>query len=370
MKILAVFGTRPEGIKMAPLIKALQQDPRIEIRVCVTGQHRQMLDQVLAVFDIRPDFDLDIMQQDQDLFDTTSRILMGLRPVLQSYQPNLCLVHGDTTTSFTASLACYYQKIPVAHIEAGLRTGNRFSPFPEEGNRLLTSVLADYHFAPTAIAQANLLQEGKPSDRIWVTGNSVIDALFEGLEKIKQTPPLEKTLRAEFSYLSEKKKLILVTGHRRESFGEGFERICQALREIACQQPNVEIVYPVHLNPKVAEPVKRWLSGIENIFLIEPLNYLPFIYLMNRSDLLLTDSGGIQEEAPALGKPVLVMREMTERPEALTSGLVQLVGTDSEKIIRGVCHWLNQPPTSPHHSPYGDGKACERIVDVIKRIAK
>ncbi|WP_018652203.1 non-hydrolyzing UDP-N-acetylglucosamine 2-epimerase [Actinobacillus capsulatus] len=371
INVLTVFGTRPEAIKMAPLAKMLADDPAFNAKVCVTGQHREMLDQVLELFEIRPDFDLNVMKSGQDLTDITVRILQALQAVFVEYRPDIVLVHGDTTTTFATTLACYYQQIPVGHVEAGLRTGNLYSPFPEEGNRLLTSVIANYHFAPTQEAKANLLQERKAEQSIWVTGNTVIDALLSILQKIGHNQPLATQLAEYYPFLDHTKKMILVTGHRRESFGQGFERICQALVEIAHQHPEVQIVYPVHLNPNVHEPVSRLLTGIQNIFLIEPQDYLPFVYLMDRSYLILTDSGGIQEEAPALGKPVLVMRETTERPEAIKAGTVCLVGTDTRKIIAEVERLLQDENAyqamAQAHNPYGDGQACQRIVTAIKQ---
>nr|WP_167509585.1 UDP-N-acetylglucosamine 2-epimerase (non-hydrolyzing) [Actinobacillus vicugnae] len=371
MNVLTIFGTRPEAIKMAPLAKMLADDPHFNAKVCVTGQHREMLDQVLSLFEIQPDFDLNIMKLGQDLTDITLRILQELKAVFANYRPDIVLVHGDTTTTFAATLACYYHQIPVGHVEAGLRTGNLYSPFPEEGNRLLTSVIAHYHFAPTQEAKANLLQELKAEQTIWVTGNTVIDALLGVLQKIGNNAPLAAQLAGQYPFLDHRKKMLLVTGHRRESFGQGFERICQALVAIAQRHPEVQIVYPVHLNPNVYEPVTRLLAGIDNIFLIEPQDYLPFVYLMDRSYLILTDSGGIQEEAPALGKPVLVMRETTERPEAIQAGTVRLVGTDSEKIIAEVERLLEDEyayqSMAQAHNPYGDGKACQRIVNAIKQ---
>lgn len=373
-RILAVFGTRPEAIKMAPLVKKLQQEGAFSIQVCVTGQHRQLLDPVLQLFDLQPDFDLNIMKSGQDLIDLTSRIMLGMREILAVYKPDLVLVHGDTTTAFATSLVCYYQKISIAHIEAGLRTGNLFAPYPEEANRHLTSVLADYHFVPTEIAKANLLAENHCAERIWVTGNTVIDALMCMLQKIEHNLPLVNQFERQFAFLEEHKKLILVTGHRRENFGEGIEQICQALRTLAEQHPSIQIVYPVHLNPNVIEPVNRFLMNVNNVFLLDPQEYLPFIYLMKKAYVILTDSGGIQEEASALNKPVLLMREMTERPEAILTGSVKLVGTDKERIIQGVSELLNNPQQyqqmSEAQNPYGDGKASERITEVIKQLAK
>ncbi|OOR99926.1 UDP-N-acetylglucosamine 2-epimerase (non-hydrolyzing) [Haemophilus paracuniculus] len=369
--ILIVFGTRPEAIKLAPLAKLLAKQTACNVKICVTGQHRQMLDQVLDLFEITPDFDLNIMANGQSLADITAKVLQKLPPIFEAFRPDLVIVHGDTTTSFSAALASFYAKILIAHVEAGLRTHNLKSPFPEEGNRALTGVLADYHFAPTLSAQANLLREGKSAERIWVTGNTVIDALFEVRQKIQQNPPLATALAARYPFLNPDQKMILVTAHRREHFGEGFERICQALATLAEQHPTVQIVYPVHLNPKVQEPVHRWLTKFENIFLIEPQDYLPFVYLMDQAYLILTDSGGIQEEAPALGKPVLVMRESTERFEAVEAGTVKLVGTDPTKICQETTALLTNPTAyqqmAQAHNPYGNGDACQRIVDILNQ---
>ncbi|MFP1946604.1 non-hydrolyzing UDP-N-acetylglucosamine 2-epimerase [Lonsdalea quercina] len=370
MKVLTVFGTRPEAIKMAPLIHALAQDAFFESRVCVTAQHREMLDQVLELFGIEPDFDLNIMQPGQGLSEISCRILSGLKPVLEAFRPDLVLVHGDTSTTLMASLAAFYQRIPVGHVEAGLRTGDIFAPWPEEANRTLTGHLAQYHFAPTDSARLNLLKENVPDAAIKVTGNTVIDALFWVRDLIARDPKLNQPLQAQYAFLSEQRKMILVTGHRRESFGDGFERICSALAAIAQRHPDVQIVYPVHLNPNVSEPVNRILSGIDNIFLIPPQNYLPFVYLMNRAYLILTDSGGIQEEAPSLGKPVLVMRDTTERPEALASCVVRLVGTDATKILHNVSALLTDESAylsmSQAQNPYGDGHASQRILAALK----
>ena len=368
-KILSVFGTRPEAIKMAPLVHALKRDERFESRVCVTAQHREMLDQVLALFDITPNYDLDIMQSNQTLADVTLKVLTGLKPVLDDFKPDVVLVHGDTATTFSAALAAYYEKISVGHVEAGLRTGNIYSPWPEEGNRKLTGSLTKYHFAPTDTARQNLLAENYPEKNIHVTGNTIIDALLMTKNKIGSNPSLLDQLEQEFNFLDKDKKLILVTGHRRESFGGGFERICEALSAIAKMYPDTEILYPMHLNPNVREPVNRILRGINNIHLFEPQQYLPFVYLMNRAHLILTDSGGIQEEAPSLGKPVLVMRDTTERPEAVLAGTVKLVGTDVKKIISAVTGLLENDHSYKAmifaHNPYGDGKACERILDAL-----
>ncbi|PTR21143.1 non-hydrolyzing UDP-N-acetylglucosamine 2-epimerase [Pseudomonas sp. GV085] len=369
MKTLCIFGTRPEAIKMAPLALALAADERFEAKVCVTGQHREMLDQVLGLFAIEPDFDLNIMKPGQDLTDVTSAILQGLKTVLAEFKPDIVLVHGDTATTFAASLAAYYQQIPVAHVEAGLRTGNLYSPWPEEGNRKLTGALANLHFAPTETSQANLLREGVNPDTIVVTGNTVIDALLDVVKRLDQDQALLAQASAPAAFLNPARKLILVTGHRRESFGDGFERICQALMEVAQQHPEVDIVYPVHLNPNVREPVNRLLTGIHNIYLIEPLDYLPFVHMMSRAHIILTDSGGIQEEAPSLGKPVLVMRDTTERPEAVAAGTVKLVGTETADIARELNRLLTDTVAyrtmSYAHNPYGDGKACQRIIEAL-----
>lgn len=367
-RILIIFGTRPEAIKMAPVVKAFQNDERFETKVCVTAQHRDMLDQVLALFSIKPDYDLDIMQQNQGLTGITCAILTGLESVLQDFLPDRVLVHGDTSTTFASSLAAYYQKIAVGHVEAGLRTHNIYSPWPEEANRKLTGALADLHFAPTNIARDNLLQENVPGKNIHVTGNTVIDALCHVEESIKNNPQLRTELASRFPFINADKKIILVTGHRRESFGDGFENICQALRKLA-QREDSQIIYPVHLNPHVREPVNRLLNNIEHVHLIEPQDYLPFVYLMTISTIILTDSGGIQEEAPTLGKPVLVMRDTTERPEAVIAGTVRLVGADKTKIINNVSLLLDDQEEyrkmSFAHNPYGDGKASQRIVEGV-----
>ena len=367
-KILLVFGTRPEAIKMAPLVLELKKRPELDVQVCVTAQHREMLDQVLHLFDLTPDYDLDLMQPGQDLYDITARALQGLKGVLSEAKPDLVLVHGDTTTTFSASLAAFYQKIPVGHIEAGLRTGDIYSPWPEEINRKLTGSLTQLHFAPTEKSQQNLLVENINADNIFVTGNTVIDALLQVVDIIKTDTELNQRLKAQFDFVDPSKKLILVTGHRRESFGGGFERICQALKSLA-ERGDVQVVYPVHLNPNVKEPVDRILAGVENVHLIEPLDYLPFVYLMSQSYLILTDSGGVQEEAPSLGKPVLVMRDTTERPEAIQAGTVKLVGTDLNYILEQAINLLDNASEyekmSIAHNPYGDGKACARIADII-----
>ncbi|TSJ49785.1 UDP-N-acetylglucosamine 2-epimerase (non-hydrolyzing) [Atlantibacter subterranea] len=370
MKVLTVFGTRPEAIKMAPLVHALAKDPYFDARVCVTAQHREMLDQVLHLFSIVPDYDLNIMKPGQGLTEITCRILEGLKPVLEDFEPDVMLVHGDTTTTVATSLAAFYQRIPVGHVEAGLRTGDLWSPWPEEANRTLTGHLASYHFAPTENSRANLLRENVADKRIFVTGNTVIDALISVRDSILADEPRQRELASRYPFLRDDKKLILVTGHRRESFGQGFEHICEALVEIARQNQDVQIVYPVHLNPNVSEPVNRILGQVDNVTLIEPQDYLPFVWLMDRAWLILTDSGGIQEEAPSLGKPVLVMRETTERPEAIKAGTVRLVGTDSTRIVAEVSRLLHDEREyqimSKAHNPYGDGKACARILHALK----
>lgn len=355
---------------MAPLVHALAQDHEIESRLCVTAQHREMLDQVLHLFSLVPDYDLNIMRPGQGLTEITSRILEGLKTVFADFTPDVVLVHGDTTTTLAASLAAFYHRIPVGHVEAGLRTGDLYSPWPEEANRTLTGHLASYHFAPTERSRQNLLRENLPDSRVFVTGNTVIDALFWVRDRVLSHDNLRTSLAARYPFLDADKKLLLVTGHRRESFGGGFERICNALAEIARLHPQLQIVYPVHLNPNVSEPVNRILKGIDNIFLIEPQEYLPFVWLMDRAWLILTDSGGIQEEAPSLGKPVLVMRDATERPEAIEAGTVRLVGTDGAKIVSEVTRLLSDEAawqTMSHaHNPYGDGLACQRIVQALK----
>ncbi len=370
MKVLTVFGTRPEAIKMAPLVHALGNDPFFESKVCVTAQHREMLDQVLHLFSITPDYDLNIMQPGQGLTEITCRILEGLKPILMSYQPDVVLVHGDTTTTMATSLAAFYQRIPVGHVEAGLRTGDLYSPWPEEANRTLTGRLAHFHFAPTNNARQNLLQEHVAERHIFVTGNTVIDALLSVSDRALQDQALRQQMEKHYPFLKNEKKTILVTGHRRESFGRGFEQICHALAEIAANWPDVQIVYPVHLNPNVSEPVTRILGHVENVALIEPQDYLPFVWLMNHAWLILTDSGGIQEEAPSLGKPVLVMRDTTERPEAIDAGTVKLVGTDKNNIVAAVTQLLTQDAAyqqmSKAHNPYGDGMACQRILTALK----
>ncbi len=368
-KTLCVFGTRPEAIKMAPVTLALAGDDRFEARVCVTGQHREMLDQVLNLFKIVPDFDLNIMRTGQDLTDITVAILQGMKEVFAQFKPDIILVHGDTATTLAASLAAYYHQIPVAHVEAGLRTGNMYSPWPEEGNRKLTGALACLHFAPTETSKDNLLREGIAAEQIVVTGNTVIDALLSVVQRLRHDVVLASQAAAPTEFLDSSRKFVLVTGHHRESFGGGFERICRALAEVARNHPEIDIVYPVHLNPNVREPVNRLLSGVENIHLIEPLDYLPFIHLMSRAHIILTDSGGIQEEAPSLGKPVLVMRETTERPEAVAAGTVKLVGTEVKNIVNELERLLTDESAylqmSFAHNPYGDGEACQRIVQAL-----
>ncbi|MFM5447767.1 non-hydrolyzing UDP-N-acetylglucosamine 2-epimerase [Aeromonas veronii] len=371
-KILIVFGTRPEAIKMAPLVNALKFDSRFELRVCVTAQHREMLDQVLSLFEIIPDYDLNLMSSGQTLNDITSRILLNLKPILQDYKPDVVLVHGDTATTFAASLAAYYEQIAVGHVEAGLRTGDIYSPWPEEANRKLTGVLAKYHFAPTENSKNNLLKENYDERNVFITGNTAIDALLMIKNKIDKELQLSESLAAQFSFLDESKKLILVTGHRRENFGDGFERICEALSILANKNPNVQIVYPMHLNPNVREPVNRILGNIDNITLIEPQEYLQFVYLMTRAYVILTDSGGIQEEAPSLGKPVLVMRDTTERPEAVSAGTVKLVGTNTNKIVETLNELLTSSVAYKNMSlisnPFGRGCAAESILDILNEI--
>lgn len=374
-KVLLVFGTRPEAIKMAPLVKEFQKDTtNFETKVCVTAQHREMLDQVLDLFEITPEYDLNLMKPGQDLYDITSNVLLGMKDVLSEFKPDIVLVHGDTTTTSATSLAAYYQQIKVGHIEAGLRTHDIYSPFPEEVNRQITGILASYHFAPTVTSQENLLNENKDKKNVIITGNTVIDALLLALDKIKNDKDLESQIINQLSDLNYKiqdnKKIILVTGHRRENHGQGFINICEALKTIALDNPSFDIVYPVHLNPNVQKPVKEILSNISNIYLIEPLQYEQFIYLMNKSYFIITDSGGVQEEAPSLGKPVLVMRDTTERPEALEAGTVKLVGTDTKLIIKEAQKLIDDKieyeNMSKAHNPYGDGKACEKIVKFLK----
>lgn len=390
-KIMLVFGTRPEAIKMAPLVKAFQaQKDSFETIVCVTGQHREMLDQVLSLFDIKPDYDLNIMKQGQDLYDITSRVLLGMRDIFKICRPDILFVHGDTTTSTAAALAGFYQQIPVAHIEAGLRTNNIYSPWPEEMNRQITGRIATYNFSPTQLSRQNLLKENVADNKITVTGNTVIDALHWVTAKIKGDKVLDKELARQLKEkgydttriaktdkeFSDSKRLVLITGHRRENFGEGFLNICHAIQDLSKKYPNVDFVYPMHLNPNVRKPIHEVfgndLSHLGNVFFIEPLEYLSFVFLMEKADIVLTDSGGIQEEAPGLGKPVLVMRDTTERPEAVDAGTVKLVGTNYDAIMNGVSLLLDNKPAyeamSKATNPYGDGKACERIINSILSI--
>ena len=370
MKVLSIFGTRPEAIKMAPLVLALEQDPAFESRVCVTAQHRQMLDQVLELFNITPDHDLDIMQADQDLYDVTSRVLLGVRDVLTREQPDLVLVQGDTTTCFAGALAAFYQHIPVAHLEAGLRTGNIHAPFPEEANRAMTSRIARFHFAPTEVSRQNLLEEKIPEKNIWVTGNSVIDALLWVRKKVASRDDWGNVFGSATEVIQTKKTYVLITGHRRENFGQGFKDLCTAIATLADNHPEIHFIYPVHLNPNVQQPVYSLLKGRTNIHLIDPLDYAPFVYAMDRAYLILTDSGGVQEEAPSLGKPVLVMRETTERPEAVDAGTVILVGTDKEKIIaeteRLLVNAKQYQRMAQLHNPYGDGQTAKKITKILK----
>ena len=380
-KVMLVFGTRPEAIKMAPLVKEFQKQPkRVETVVCVTGQHREMLDQVLKIFDIKPDYDLNIMKQGQDLYDVTARVLTGMRDVLKEVKPDVVLVHGDTTTSTAAALAAFYQQIPVGHVEAGLRTHNIYSPWPEEMNRLLTGRLATYHFSPTPLSRNNLIKESVDDRNIIITGNTVIDALYWVVDKIKNNKELDNELEDilskagyDVNRLNNGKKLVLITGHRRENFGDGFINMCTAIKDLTVKYPDLDFVYPMHLNPKVRKPIHEVfgenLSGLKNMFFIEPLEYLSFVYLMEKSSIVLTDSGGIQEEAPGLGKPVLVMRDTTERPEALDAGTVKLVGTDYNKIVNEVSSLIDDKAAyekmSKAVNPYGDGLACGRIVNAL-----
>ena len=370
-KILFVFGTRPEAIKMAPLIKEVQKSREFEARICVTAQHREMLDQVMRIFELKPDHDLNIMTKNQSLFDITSRIISKLQEILAGEKPDMVVVQGDTTTTFAGALASYYTRTKVAHLEAGLRTGNKFAPFPEEINRRLTSLVADIHLAPTPWSRDNLLKENISAEDIFVTGNTVIDALFHVVSLLKKSKPKFDSL---FDGIDFSKKMVLITGHRRENFGEGFKNICESISELAKRFTDVEFVYPVHFNPNVREPVNRILRGIKNVHLIEPLDYEPFVYAMDKSYLILTDSGGVQEEAPSLGKPVLVMRDTTERPEAVEAGTVKLVGTDKRKIVDGVETLLSDQKEylamSRAHNPYGDGKASQRIVKIFEEYFK
>lgn len=380
-KVMLVFGTRPEAIKMAPLVKEFQKQPkRVETVVCVTGQHREMLDQVLKIFDIKPDYDLNIMKQGQDLYDVTARVLTGMRDVLKEVKPDVVLVHGDTTTSTAAALAAFYQQIPVGHVEAGLRTHNIYSPWPEEMNRLLTGRLATYHFSPTPLSRNNLIKESVDDRNIIITGNTVIDALYWVVDKIKNNKELDNELEDilskagyDVNRLNNGKKLVLITGHRRENFGDGFINMCTAIKDLTVKYPDLDFVYPMHLNPNVRKPIHEVfgenLSGLKNMFFIEPLEYLSFVYLMEKSSIVLTDSGGIQEEAPGLGKPVLVMRDTTERPEALDAGTVKLVGTDYNKIVNELSSLIDDKAAyekmSKAVNPYGDGLACGRIVNAL-----
>lgn len=382
-KVMLVFGTRPEAIKMAPLVKTFQShNDDFETVVCVTGQHREMLDQVLEIFEIKPDYDLNIMKQGQDLYDVTSRVLLGMRDVLKEVCPDVVLVHGDTTTSTAAAMAAFYQQIPVGHVEAGLRTHNLYSPWPEEMNRQVTGRIAEFDFAPTALSRQNLLAEAVPESRITVTGNTVIDALYWVVDKIKANKDIDATLSKvlcdsgyDVSRLDGDRRMVLITGHRRENFGEGFLNICRAIRDLSQRYPEVDFVYPMHLNPNVRRPIHEVfgddLNNLGNLFFIEPLEYLSFVYLMEKSNIVLTDSGGIQEEAPGLGKPVLVMRDTTERPEALDAGTVKLVGTNYDAILNNVSLLLDDEEAYQRMSkavnPYGDGKACERIVEALKK---
>lgn len=374
MKVLLAFGTRPEAIKMAPLVKALQADSSFEVIVAVTAQHREMLDQVLSLFEIIPDYDLNLMKSGQDLFDITSGVLLGVRPILQQESPDIVLVHGDTATTFATSLAAFYARIPVGHVEAGLRTHDLYSPWPEEANRQLTGRLAKYHFAPTDRNRLDLLAEQVKDENIFVTGNTVIDALHWVIDKISTNFSLQESIKehlvqAGLTMDLRDNKFVLVTGHRRENFGQGFENICEALRQLASTYPDVHFIYPVHLNPNVQAPVRKLLAGLDNIHLIEPLSYEPFVYLMQKCYLVLTDSGGVQEEAPGLGKPVLVMRDTTERPEAVEAGTVKLVGTNVDTIVSKVSELLSNEQTysemSRAHNPYGDGDACIRIINKL-----
>jgi UDP-N-acetylglucosamine 2-epimerase (non-hydrolysing) len=373
-KVMLVFGTRPEAIKMAPLCLALKKCPDLETLVCVTGQHREMLDQVMSVFGLVPDIDLDIMKKNQDLSDITSRILLNMREIFQLHKPDLLVVHGDTTTTMTSAMAAFYAGIPVAHVEAGLRTHDIMAPFPEEFNRRLASISAQFHFAPTALSKANLIAENISSEQVWLTGNTVIDALYWVIGKIENSSSLEESLNTFISshlkFNWHERRYVLITGHRRENFGQGFLDICKAIKNLAEQHPTVHFVYPVHLNPNVQTPVNSLLGDLENVHLIQPLGYESFVYLLSKCYIVLTDSGGIQEEAPSLGKPVLVMRDVSERPEAIAAGTVKLVGTNVESIVENITTLIEQPDIyetmSKSHNPYGDGKACGKIVEIIK----
>ena len=373
MKILSIFGTRPEAIKMAPVIKALEAEGNIESKVCVTAQHREMLDQVLQLFSIKPDYDLNVMTQNQGLTDITIAVLKGLKNILEEFKPDRVLVHGDTTTSFTASLSAFYQKIPTGHVEAGLRTGNIYAPWPEEMNRRLTDTICDLHFAPTQSAKINLINSGARKSNIFVTGNTVIDALFNICDRLENEPKILKQAKTNIPVLNKDKRLILVTGHRRENFGDGFEQICTGIAKLA-EREDVQIIYPVHLNPNVQEPVNKILKHKNNIHLTTPLEYLPFVYLMKEAHFIITDSGGIQEEAPSLGKPVLVTRNLTERPEAVDAGTVKLVGTNHRKIVKEATQLLDDAKSygymSQAHNPYGTGDASKQIITELLREPK
>jgi UDP-N-acetylglucosamine 2-epimerase (non-hydrolysing) len=373
---MLVFGTRPEAIKMAPLYHALKESADLQPTVCVTAQHRQMLDQVLKVFDVSPDIDLDLMQPGQDLFDVTKSVLLGMRDVFRQYRPDVVLVHGDTTTTLATAMAAFYAGVPVGHVEAGLRTHDVYAPFPEEFNRQVTSKVTRWHFAPTPLGKQNLLAENVPDERITVTGNTVIDGLLWVLDRIEAEP---ERCSAIVNFLDERlpfnwreTRFVLITGHRRENFGKGFLQICEAIKEVAYRYPAVHFVYPVHLNPNVQQPVKEILDGLDNVHLVEPLDYEPFVFLLKHCHIVLTDSGGIQEEAPSLGKPVLVMRDVTERPEAIHAGTVRLVGANRQRILENICELLDNEESyrsmSRAHNPYGDGKACARIINVLKKI--
>lgn len=368
-RLLLVFGTRPEAIKMASIVEMLKKDPRFEYKVCVTGQHKEMLGQVLKLFDIKPDYDLGIMRPGQTLISITTSILEGLNTIISEVKPDVMLVHGDTTTTLAATLAGYYHQIKVGHVEAGLRTGNIYSPWPEEGNRKIAGALANVHFAPTEASKNNLLNEGVNQNSIFVTGNTVVDSLLMAKKILDENEKLKKDIEQRFNFLANHKKMILITGHRRESFGKGFEEICHSIKELSQKFPSVDFVYPVHLNPNVMEPVHRILDNVPNIHLIPPQDYMPFVYLMSKSYLILTDSGGIQEEAPSMGKPVLVMRETTERPEAVIAGTVILVGSSKEKIISNVTRLLDDldiyNTMARAHNPYGDGRAAQKILDIL-----
>ena len=371
IKILSVFGTRPEAIKMAPLTLALKDDDSVDSRVCVTAQHREMLDQTLRIFDVKPDYDLDVMSKDQTLHDVSARIISRMRPVLIDYKPDIVLVHGDTLTTFCASTAAFFERIKVGHVEAGLRSNDLMAPWPEEANRRVTSIFTNYHFAPTVSAEQNLLKEGVSKDAIFVTGNTVIDALHWMRDKIDKSPEYQEEFSRNFSFLDPAKRMILITGHRRENFGAGFENICAAIKSLAQSYPDVQWVYPVHLNPNVKGPVEEFLQGLPNVYLIDPQDYAPFVYLMTQCYFVLTDSGGVQEEAPALGKPVLVMRDTTERPEAVEAGTAKLVGMDANEIVTQCKKLLDHDGSyrsmSQAINPYGDGKAIPRIVDILKK---